>query len=83
MATNTAIGIGIRRNFVTLGDRNFENDQTSPVQYICGKEGMDFMGTSYHVGDNLPFDVGGTSYSNEALRQLELAWNAGACYPAT
>lgn len=80
---NTKIGIGIRRNFATLGDRNFEPDQTTPVQYVCNHEGLEFLGVRYHVGDNLPFDVTSTSYSPTAVQLLELYWNAGFINPAT
>lgn len=90
MATNTELNVGIRRNFATLGDRNFEPDQTgTPVLYKCGKDGLDFIAVSngakvkYSVGDSLPFDVSGTSYSATAVALLELYWNAGFCYPAT
>lgn len=79
----TAINVGIRRNFATLGDRNFEPDQTTPVQYICGKEGLEFLGTTYHVGNNLPFDVASTSYSATAVQLLQLYWNQGWITPAT
>ncbi len=92
MATNTELNVGIRQNFATLGDRNFEPGQTSPVQYKCLKDGLDFIAVSngalvkYSVGDTLPFDEGGppaTHYSATAVARLELYWNAGFIYPAT
>ena len=79
----TAIGVGIRRNFATLGDRNFEPDQDTPVQYVCGKDHLEFLGSTYTVGQNLPFDVTGTSYSATAVELLQRYWNFGWCYPAT
>lgn len=78
---NTALGIGTRKNFVTLGDRNFEPDQTSPVQYGCNHEGLELLGTIYHSGDALPFDVGGVSYSATALGELRLYWDQGFLTP--
>lgn len=80
MATNTSTNVGIRRNFVTVGDANFENSGT--VQYYCAREPLMFLGTAYHVDDALTFDVGGTSYSKAALQQLELFWNNGWIRPA-
>lgn len=80
MATNTARNIGIRRNFATIGDRNFENSGT--VQYKSLRENLNFLGTLYDIGQNLTFDVGGTSYSAAALEDLELFWNHGMIEPA-
>lgn len=82
---NTAIDVGIQQSFTTLGYRNFENVDGT-VQYVCNREGMDFQGTKYHVGDNLPFDTGGppaTSYSASALKDLLQAWEQGWIYPTT
>jgi hypothetical protein len=79
MALNTAVNIGIRRNFASFGDRNFENSGT--VQYVSGRENLEFLGTLYDTGVTLPFDVGGVSYSAAALRDLELYWNAGLISP--
>ena len=80
MATETLIGNGIRQNFLTLGDRNFEDSGT--VQYACRKEGMQFNAVNYHVGDHLPFDASGnTVYSRSAIEQLRFAWNQGWCVP--
>src|SRR6185369_10574860 len=75
MATNTLDNIGIRRNCGTLGMRNFENSGT--VLYVCNREPLTFLGTAYHVADELPFDVASTSYSLQALAELQLAWNQG------
>ena len=80
MATNTQIGNGIRRNFKTFGYRNFENSGT--VLYVCNKEPLIFGSTTYHVGQSLTFDVGGTSYSKAAIQLLRLWWNAGFIIPA-
>lgn len=68
---NTTHNVGIRRNFATLGDRNFENvDGTA--QYACGHELLEFLGTTYHVGDSLPFDVGGVSYPARIMETTRL-----------
>lgn len=76
MASNTATNIGTRKNFVTLGWRNFEPDQTgTPVQYASRREGLEFLGSTYHAGDSLPFDVGGVSYSAAAIGKLALYWD--------
>ncbi len=79
MATNTASNIGIRINFPTFGDRNFEN--SGSVQYVANREPLEFLGTSYHAGDTLTFDVAGTSYSKAALQALEQAWDQGWIKP--
>jgi hypothetical protein len=79
MATNTQSNIGIRRHFASFGDRNFEND--GETLYVCDREPLEFLGTTYHVDDDLPFDVDGTSYSAEALEKLELYWNQGWIKP--
>lgn len=78
---NTQINVGIRRNFSTLGDRNFEPDGT--VQYASNREPLEFLGTSYHVGISLPFDVGGVSYSAAAIRDLQRYWDQGWITPLT
>lgn len=76
MALNTTINVGIRRNIPALAsNRNFENSGT--VQYQCAHQGLNFRGTAYNVGDALPFDVGGTSYSAAAIQELENYWNQG------
>lgn len=86
---NTSIGLGIMRDISGLGMRSFEDDQTSPTQYISQRDNLDFIATSdgalvqYDVGSNLPFDVGGTSYSATAVALLQRYWDAGFCYPAT
>lgn len=79
-ATNTSLGIGIRLDCGTLGERNFENIDGT-VQYACNHEGLEFQGTTYSAGDSLPFDVGGTSYSASALQDLQLYWNQGWLLP--
>jgi len=83
MATNTALDVGIRRNFATLGDRNFEpaGALAGTDQYSCLHDGLVFLGTAYHTGDTLPFDVGGVSYSAAAVGELELYWNQGYIAP--
>jgi hypothetical protein len=85
----TNIGIGIRRNFVTLGDRNFEPDGT--VQYKSNKDGLEFMSVGntlslYNTGTTLPFDGGAsphTTYSTTAIHYLRLYWNQGWVNPLT
>ena len=79
MATQTQINGGIRRNFGTLGDRNFENDGTT--QYKLTKVAVHFLGTLYHKGDTLPYDVAGTSYSKKALHEMRQLWNDGWIEP--
>lgn len=85
MATNTATNIGIRQNFggSISADRNFEDDGT--VQYKCNHEGLCFLGTTYSVGDSLPFDAGGSpnTYTTAALGELLLFWNQGWLTPAS
>jgi len=82
MATETLINVGIRRNFVTLGDRNFEDGGT--VQYAANYQPLSFNGTLYNVGDNLPFDANGnTTYSTAAIGQLRQFWDAGWITPLT
>lgn len=81
MATNTQIGIGTRKNFSTLGDRNFETDGT--VQYASRRENLEFLGTEYDTGATLPFDVGGTSYSAAALEVLQRFWDQEWLTPLT
>ena len=73
MATQTQINGGIRRNFASFGDRNFENDGTT--QYKATKAAVHFLGTLYHKGDTLPYDVAGTSYSKQAIYEMRLLWN--------
>lgn len=71
---NSTHNIGIRRNFSSLGDRNFENvDGTA--QYASNRENLEFLGSLYDTGVTLPFDVGGVSYSATALAILERYWN--------
>ena len=79
----TALCIGIQQYFTTLGARCFEPDQTAPVQYVSNRGNLEFLGTKYDAGQNLPFDVGGTSYSATALAYLQLYWNQGWIYPTT
>lgn len=78
MATNTAINEGIRINFLTFGDRNFETSGT--VQYASNFSDKDgglswVDGANYTVGQNLPFDVGGVSYSKTAVALLRRYWD--------
>jgi hypothetical protein len=74
--SNTSTNIGTRKMIYTLAVpeyRNFENDGVT--QYSCLHEGLEFLGSTYHIGDVLPFDVGGTSYSAHALELLQLFWD--------
>jgi len=84
MASNTALDVGIRRNFATLGDRNFEpaGALAGTNQYSCNYAGLYFMGTKYNAGDTLPFDANGnTTYSAAAVGLLQLFWDAGWVNP--
>jgi len=83
MATETQIGVGIRRNFATLGDRNFEDDGYH--QYAAARQPLEFLGTSYNVGDSLPFTVltSPAHYSAAALEVLQNYWNQGWITPLT
>lgn len=80
---NTALNVGIRRNFATLGDRNFEpaGALAGTAQYACNYAGLYFMGTKYNTGDTLPFDVGGVTYSQAAVGLLQLFWDQGWIVP--
>lgn len=84
MATNdTKSNIGTRKMIRTLATpeyRNFENDGTT--QYAALREPLEFLGTVYHSGDLLPFDVDGTSYSPLALEKLQLFWDQEWIVPA-
>ncbi len=83
--TNTQANIGIRRMIRTLATpqwRNFEANIAPTTLYNAYREPLEFLGTKYHVGDALPFDVASTSYSKAAVQLLELYWNAGWCVPA-
>jgi len=82
--TNTDANIGTRKMIYTLAVpayRNFEPSGT--VLYNCNHSGLNFMGTGYAVGAALPFDVGGTSYSNAAMAQLQLFWDQEWIVPAS
>lgn len=79
MALNSLTNVGIRRECGTLGMRNFEDSGT--VEYKALREPTIFLGTSYNSGDTLPFDVGGTSYSLDALAELQQLWNDGNILP--
>ena len=61
-----------------MGSLNFETDGTT--QYYCGRQPLNFLGTSYSVGDELPFDAA-LGYSKRAVAQLEVFWNNGWIYP--
>lgn len=79
MSTQTQYDIGIRRNFVTLGDRNF--DPSGTVLYKAGVNNLYFNGSYYSIGQNLPFDVGGVSYSKSAVEQLRFYWDQAYITP--
>jgi hypothetical protein len=70
---------GIRQNYTTYGDRNFETAGT--VQYKAGVNNLDFNGTEYNIGQALPFDVGGVSYSSNAMALLQFYWNQNFLLP--
>ncbi len=74
MATETLINVGTRRERGTLGLRNFEDSGT--VQYKSRLTGLWFVnGLTYNIGVTIPFDVGGTHYSVEAIELLRLYWD--------
>lgn len=80
MATNTAEGIGIRRNFATLGQRNFE--PSGLVQYSSKRNNLWWVdGNQYQPGTTLPYDVGGVSYSKKALALLQFYWDQAFIAP--
>lgn len=87
MATETALGVGIRRDFVSFGPQNFEDQTTviahrTPVQYAANYPNLYFNGTNYNIGDALPFDSNGNStYSVGAVELLRLYWNSGWIVP--
>ena len=83
--TNTQANIGIRRMIHSLAipaHRNFEGTVDATVLYNCYHEPLQFLGVTYHVGQALPFDVGGVSYSKAAVQILELFWNNQWIVPA-
>lgn len=80
MATETLVNVGLRKHFTTLGDRNFEDAGT--VQYKAGRQPLEFLGTSYDVGDLLPFDSG-SSYSTGTIALLLRYWEQEWITPAT
>jgi hypothetical protein len=80
--TNTEMNIGIRRNFTTLGDRNYE--PLGGAQYESATEDLEYLGTKYDSGVTIPFDAGGPPadrYSDDAL--MERYFNAGLITPLT
>lgn len=82
MATNTEMNVGVRRNFTTLGDRNYE--PLGGAQYRSNIEDLEYMGTKYDTDALIPFDAGGPPadrYSDDAL--MERYFNAGMIYPTT
>jgi hypothetical protein len=81
MSTDTSAGIGLTKHFVGLGTRNFERSGT--VQYASRRQPLNFRGTIYNVGDALPFDVGGVSYSVAAMGELQMYWDQGFLTPLT
>ncbi len=79
--TNTQAGVGLRRMIYTLTTpryHNFEANVDPTVQYKANREPLEFLGTKYHQGDLLSFDVAGTSYSKAAVSKLhryfEMEW---------
>ena len=84
MAKNSDINVGTRKMIYTLPVPRYCNFETDGVtQYSCNYSGLNFMGTVYAVGAALPFDVGGTSYSNAAMAQLQLFWDQEWIVPAS
>jgi hypothetical protein len=91
MATGTATqyDIGTRRNFTTLGDRNFEvalaiaNPAT--VAYSSLKNGLWWVdGSTYNIGQTLPYDANAAaSYSTKAKSLLVFYWEQEWIKPTT
>ncbi len=79
--TDTQANVGTRKEFLVLGYRNFERSGT--VQYEARRDNLNFMGTIYNIGDDLPFDVASTSYSAAAMGQLQLFWDFEFITPLT
>lgn len=85
MATNTAMNIGVRRNFSTLGDRNYE--PLGGAQYTSNRDGLELGGVTYDTGETIEFDdsASGSSpydrYSDDAL--MERYFNEGLITPTT
>ena len=78
----TAANIGVRRNFSTLGYRNYE--PAGGAQYKATMEGYELGGVQYSSGDTLPFDGGDsphTYYADDA--RMERDFNAGLIEPLT
>lgn len=77
MATNTATNVGVRVECGSLGMRNYE-PAGSGQQYESARENLEYGGTQYDVGDEIPFD-GSSCYTDDAL--MERYFNAGWLTP--
>lgn len=72
--TYTQANLGIRHNFLTYGDRCLEQDGVT--QYLSRRVNLWWVdGNLYQVGQTLPYDVGGASYSKKAQSLLRLYWD--------
>ena len=85
--SETFINEGLRQNFKTLGDRNFENTVANPVLYSVNYgPGLNVRGTLYTNGTSIPFDAGAsphTAYATATLALLRRYWDQGWLTPLT
>jgi hypothetical protein len=81
MPTNTQIGIGVTRMIYSLATPQLRNFEPSGQLYKVMRPTYEYLGTVYHDGDTIPYDVDGSSYSN--LAQLERDFNSAELDPAT
>jgi hypothetical protein len=75
---NTAINVGIRHDFATLGARNYE--PKGGAAYLSNRDNLEYKGSLYDVGDAIPFD-GTLCYTDDAL--MEMYFNSGWLTPTT
>jgi hypothetical protein len=95
MATGvfTQFDIGLRHNIklpngTILGERNFEpvlaTAAPATVQYQSRLTGLWWVnGVTYNIGQALPYDVSGTTYSLKARDLLQLYWDNRFIDPTT
>lgn len=82
MATNTQINVGVRRMIYSLAVPAFRNYEPKGGQtYNSMRLNLEYMGVLYQVGQTIPYDSSGTSYSNDAL--MERYFNAGWIDPSS
>jgi len=77
--------IGSRKYIDGLGWRNFEPDQTLPVQYKVVRGNLEFLGTTYNAGDTLPYDATppASVYTATAITILQRYWDQGWIEPVS